>query len=168
MAKSYSKEKGRGGNKGHLGLPKAVIEHDNFKKLSPHGNKLIIDLGQQYRGFNNGNLCATWVFMVERGWKSRDTLNDALRELEYYGLIVQTQSGGLNRPSLYALSWNKIDKADKHSGWKVGDNPSTWNQAKKKFVKPSTIRNREKKQHRIACQSAPNSVSVRDKLKVIK
>jgi hypothetical protein len=164
----YSKAKGRGGNKGHLGLPKEVIEHDNFMKLSPHGNKLLIDIGQQYLGKNNGDLCATWSFMVARGWKSRDTLNDALRELEYYGLIVQTQMGGLNRPSLYALGWNRIDKAHKDSEWTVGDRASNWKQSKRKFVTPSSKRKRKKTQDRLACQSDTNSGTVVTKLKVIK
>jgi hypothetical protein len=157
MSQSYSMAKGRGGNKGHLGLPKEIIEHENFTKLSAYGNK-------QYRGMNNGDLCATWVFMVKRGWKSKDTLNNALRELEYYGLIVQTQAGGLNKPSLYALSWNRIDKADKSSEWKVGDRPVNWKQTKRLFETPSKRRNRKKTQVRQAGQSGtPNGAVVQDR-----
>ena len=165
---SYSGAKGRGGEKGYLGLPKEIIEHENFTKLSAYGNKLIIDLGQQYRGKNNGDLCATWVFMVERGWKSKDTLNNALRELEYYGLIVQTQAGGLNKPSLYALTWKRIDKADKNSEWKVGDRPRNWKQAKRLFETPSKKRNRKKTQVRQAGQSGTPRGAVVQNLKVIK
>lgn len=165
---SYSKAKGRGGEKGHLGLPKEVIEHDNFTKLTPYGNKLLIDLGQQYRGKNNGDLCATWVFMVERGWKSKDTLNNALRELEYYGLIVQTQAGGLNRVGLYALSWKQINKAEKGGEWKVGDTPRTWKQTKKLFVSPSKKRQRKKTQVRQTGQSGTPHGAVSQKLEVVR
>lgn len=168
MTGGYSKAKGRGGNKGHLGLPKEVIEHDNFTKLSAYGNKLLIDLGQQFKGKNNGDLCATWVFMVERGWKSKDTLNNALRELEYYGLIVQTQAGGLNKPSLYALSWNRIDKADKLADWNVGDRPGTWKQAKRLFISPSKKRQRKKTQVRQAGQSGTPHGAVIHNLTAIK
>ena len=166
MSKSYSKAKGRGGDSGHLGLPKVIIRNSNFCLLSAQANKLLIDLGEQYYGFNNGDLCATWVFMEKRGWKSRDTLNDALRELEHFGLITQTQEGGLNKPSLYALTWKKIDKAFKESAWKVGDTPGLWKHSKKPFIKPSAKR-RQKKQHRRACQPDTYSGTVSQKLTVI-
>lgn len=152
MASSYSKAKGRSGKETYFGLPRRVIEHGNFSKLSAYGNKLLIDLGQQYKGFNNGDLCATWVFMNKRGWKSKETLNNALRELEHFGLIVQTQAGGLNRPSLYAFTWRKIDKADKHSNWKVGDIPRCWNQSKPIFKKPTKKYGAKKTQVRLAGQ----------------
>lgn len=168
MAANYSKSKGRGRGKGHFGLPKEVIQHDNFKQLSSYGNKLVIDLGQQYLGKNNGDLCATWVFMRERGWKSKDTLNDALRELEYYGLIVQTQMGGLNLPSLYAFSWNRIDKATTASGWLVGDLPGSWKQYKPPFQKPSSVRAKKKKQVRLPVQSGTAPGAVKPNLRAIK
>ena len=128
--------------------------HENFIKLTPYAIKLLTDLGGQYRGFNNGDLCATWTFMRDRGWRSKDTLNNSLRELEYYGLIVQTRLGGLNRASLYAFSWRKIDKAEKISGWKIGDMPGTWKQVKRKFVSPSKLRKKKKKQVRKTGQSS--------------
>ncbi len=168
MARSYSQAKGRGGNESYLGLPKEVIRHDNFVRLSAYANKLIIDLGQQYTGYNNGDLCATWTFMVKRGWKSKETLNNSLRELEHYGIIVQTQAGGLNRPSLYAFSWKRIDKADKHSTWKLGDTPRCWNQSKPIFKKPSQKRNRKKTQIRLTGQRGTADGVVAKKLEVIK
>ena len=167
MSRGYARVKGRGGGSAHLGLPKSVIGHSNFCLLSPHANKLLIDLGEQYYGYNNGDLSATWVFMEKRGWKSRDTLNDALRELEHFGLITQTQEGGLNKTSLYALTWNKIDKAPKGSKWKVGDIPGLWRDLKKPFIKPSAKR-RQKKQLRQACQSDTYSGTVSRKLRVIR
>lgn len=168
MAKSYSQAKGRGGKKSYLGLPKEVISHENFVKLSAYANKLVIDLGQQYKGHNNGDLCATWVFMVKRGWKSKETLNNALRELEHYGIIVQTQAGGLNRPSLYAFTWNRIDKADKHSNWKIGDTPRSWNQPKPTYEKPSKRRSRKKTQVRLTGQYGTAGGAVSDKIRLIK
>jgi len=151
VSRKYSKAKGRGGDSGHLGLPKVVIRHSNFSMLSAYANKLLIDLGEQYQGYNNGDLCATWKFMKERGWKSRETLNNSLRELEYFGLVVQTQEGGLNRPSLYAFTWKKIDKVAKESPWNVGEVPASWKVVREPFIKPSVV-SRQKKQHRIACQ----------------
>lgn len=154
MTKSYEKSKGRKSNESYFGIPKQVLEHENFIKLSPYAIKLLTDLGRQYKGFNNGDLCATWIFMREKGWKSKDTLNDSLRELEYYGLIVQTQIGGLNRASLYAFAWRKIDKAEKISGWKVGERPNTWKQGKRSFTRPSKVRRLKKNKARLAGQSS--------------
>lgn len=145
MAKTYSKNKGRRSSRGSfLALPKTVIDHDNFLKLSYHANKLLIDLGSQYYGTNNGDLCATWSFMVVRGWKSKETLNDALRELEYYGFIVVTQYGDRKKPTLYGLSWKEIDKATgdcRHLLNKVSGN---WKRVRKQFVNPSKRRRQKK------------------------
>ena len=140
MAKRYENAKGRRSTNEFLALPKPILQHDNFLMLSPHGNKLLLDLGQQYRGLNNGDLCATWAWMRARGWRSKDTLNDTLRELEHYGLIVCTQHGGLNRPNLYALSWRRIDKVEPNSKWSLGETPSGWKQRVGRFVRPSSLR----------------------------
>lgn len=150
MANNYENAKARRSNDSFFGIPKRVLAHDNFLLLSPHGNKLLIDLGEQYRGKNNGDLCATWSWMKKRGWKSKETLNNSLRELEHYGLLVCTQHGGLNRPSLYALSWRKIDKAQHDSAWSEGDLPGGWDQSKPKFIRSAT--KRKKKQVRLAGQ----------------
>lgn len=44
------------------------------------------------------------------GWRSRDTLERALHQLIDAGLIELTRQGGLNRCSLYALTWHAIDE----------------------------------------------------------
>jgi hypothetical protein len=93
-----------------FGLPKAVLNHTNYLRLSAKAVKLLMDLGVQYNGFNNGDLCATWSMMQKRGWKSRSTLYDALQELLHYGLIMVSRQGGKHAASLYALTWNKIDE----------------------------------------------------------
>ncbi len=153
MPKSYARAKGRKVGGEFLAIPKAVLNHENFLNLSPQANKLLLDLGRQFKGFNNGDLCATWSLMREQGWKSKETLNDALLELQHYGLIVCTQLGGLNKPSLYALGWNEINKANSCSGIKVGDRPDSWKKQHEKFTKPSKIRRRKKEQERLAGQS---------------
>lgn len=47
------------GKEGALLLPNSLIRHPNMAMLSPYGVKLIVDLGTQYTGFNNGYLCAS-------------------------------------------------------------------------------------------------------------
>lgn len=104
------KQTGRAESGTHLALPHAVLNSPAFHGLSSHAVRLLCDLGAQYRGFNNGDLCATWSMMAARGWKSRDTLAKALRELVETGMIEQTRQGGKNLCSLYALTWKSIDE----------------------------------------------------------
>lgn len=96
--------------KAAFALPLTLIRHENWTRLTPYANKLIMDLGAQYTGFNNGYLCASWTLMQERGWRSSLTLYKAELECEYYGLIYRTQHGGLHKPNLYAFTWRRIDE----------------------------------------------------------
>jgi hypothetical protein len=102
--------KGRADSQGFLALPHAVLASLSYKRLSAHAVKLLCDIGGQFRGNNNGDLCATWSVMQRLGWRSRDTLSRALRELLESGLIELTRQGGKNRCNLYALTWRAIDE----------------------------------------------------------
>lgn len=110
MIRDRRKHKGRSDAGGYFGIPHAVMRSPNFPAVSAHGIKLLVDLGGQYRGTNNGDLSAAWRIMQPLGWKSRDTLTRALAELLHFGLIEKTRQGGLNRCSLYALTWRPIDE----------------------------------------------------------
>lgn len=95
--------------KGHFSLPKALLELDDFKNLSAKALKLLIDLGSQFNGTNNGDLCAALAIMKDRGWNSNDSLSRAKQELLERNLIMQTKQGGLGiGPNLYALTWQPI------------------------------------------------------------
>lgn len=104
------KHTGRAESGGFFALPHAVMASPAYRSLSAHAVKLLCDMGGQYRGSNNGDLGAAWRVMQPLGWRSRDTLGRALRELTDAGLIEQTRQGGLNRCSLYALTWHAIDE----------------------------------------------------------
>ena len=92
-----------------LSLPHNVLYHDSFRTLSPRATKLLIDIAAQYRGYNNGDLCAPLSVMRKRGWKSSDQLFKARKELLDRGLILTSRQGGLNKCSLFALTWFQID-----------------------------------------------------------
>ncbi len=92
-----------------LSLPHNVLNHDSFRTLSPRATKLLIDIAAQYRGCNNGDLCAPLSVMRKRGWKSNDQLFKARKELLDRGLILTSRQGGLNKCSLFALTWFQID-----------------------------------------------------------
>jgi hypothetical protein len=170
VAKDYSMSKGRRSSDRFFGIPSAVLEHPNWLLLTPHANKLIIDLGSYYYGTNNGDLCATWSMMQKRGWRSSETLNVKLQELRHYGFIVETQQGGLNRPTLYALTWKRIDKASPESVYKKGETPNIWRLIKPPFESQTTAQRaeRKKKQGRLPNSTATATEVVRHKLTAVK
>lgn len=110
--RNRKKHKGRSEIGRFLALPHTVIMSAAFVGLSAHAVKLLIDMGAQYRGGNNGDLTAAWRTMQARGWRSRDTLSRALKELREAGFIELTRQGGLPRCSLYALTWKEIDECN--------------------------------------------------------
>ena len=95
--------------KGFFHLPRKLLETEDFKSLKGNSIKLLIDIGQQYNGYNNGDLCATLSLMKKRGWNSNQQLTKSLKELLEKNMIVLTKQGGLwIGPSLYAISWQPI------------------------------------------------------------
>jgi hypothetical protein len=132
------------GKEGALLLPNPLIRHPNMAMLSPYGVKLLIDLGTQYTGFNNGYLCASWSLMKKRGWRSSCTLYKAVLECEYYGLLVRTRSGGMNTSNLHAFTWRKInEKADKPLALSPTSAPSdAWKEPRERYVYQKPARSR--------------------------
>lgn len=90
--------------------PREILLSGQYADLSAKAIKMLFDLYVQYNGKNNGDFCATWSVMEKRGWKSRDTLGKALKELEGKGFIEKTRQGGTNRCNFYAVSWLPINE----------------------------------------------------------
>lgn len=103
-----AKEKREAG--GFAPLPYLVLRSTSFAGLCPHAIKLLMDLLAQFKGDNNGDLCAAWKLMKARGWRSRDTLNKARRALLDGEWIVVTRQGGRRRATLYAVTFYAIDE----------------------------------------------------------
>jgi hypothetical protein len=81
-----------------------------FTQLNGWATKLVVDLARQYNGRNNGDLSAEWSRMCRRGWNSKGTLYQAIKDVLEAGLILQTRQGGRGiGVSLYALTWQPID-----------------------------------------------------------
>lgn len=106
--RSREKFKSRRANGSFFLLPTDVLDSPCFTSLSFKARALLLDLGAQYRGKNNGDLAVPWSWMKVRGWKSKDTLRRALLELLDAGMIEQTRQGGLHCPSLFAFTWIEI------------------------------------------------------------
>ena len=115
MGKSFKGGKDKRERGGFLAVPTAVLGSRNYASLSSCAVKLLLDVGSQYRGNNNGDLCAAWKIMKPKGWRSEATLNRAKKELLDKGFLFETRKG--HRPnlcSLYAISWLTLDPSTKY------------------------------------------------------
>ena len=104
--------KGRQTTSPFVMFPCHVLDHEVFKTLSKRATKLVIDIAAQYRGHNNGDLCAPLSLMRERGWNSSDQLEKAKKELIEKDVILVARQGGCNKANLYALTWFPIDECN--------------------------------------------------------
>jgi len=108
-AQKRLRSKGRSSTDSFVSLPHRLMDSRAFASLSPRATKLLLELAAQYRGMNNGDLSAPLSVLKKRGWNSSDQLAKAKKELIAKGLIIVSRQGGLNRCSLYALTWKPID-----------------------------------------------------------
>ena len=133
MAAAYAKSKSRKVGRSFVAVPHAILRHPNYASLKPRAVKLLFDLYGQYNGFNNGDFSAAFSIMKKLGWTSKDQLFKAREELLQKGWVVVTRQGGLNRATLFAVTFQSIDeckgKLDRKAGnkalgyWKEGHNP---------------------------------------------
>lgn len=108
-ARTRSNSVGRSHSGKFLKVPTDVLNCENFKKLTTKSKALLLDLGANFNGFNNGDLAMPWSWMHDRCWKSKQTLKNARDELIAHGMIELTRQGGLNGASLYAFTWLPIE-----------------------------------------------------------
>lgn len=99
----------RGEKGGYAPLYYCVIRSQTYGNLSAYAVKLVNDLLSQYFGSNNGDLSAAYSLMKKRGWKSKGTLNRAIKELLETGIIEVSRQGGRHKCSLYALTFYAVD-----------------------------------------------------------
>ncbi len=110
MSKRYKGARDKRDGGAFVSVPLSVLRSRAYIEASPYARMLLFDLLEQYRGNNNGDLCAAWKLMRPRGWRSEATLNKAKRELLELGLIVETRKGARpNKASLYAVTWYALD-----------------------------------------------------------
>jgi hypothetical protein len=105
-------------------VPIIVLASPQAAGLSPHACKLLFDLMAQYRPGRNGALCATWSAMKLRGWRSKATLNKALKELRGSFLTITKQGSYHQKVSLYAFSWMAVDAPPKGVQYSIGFEPT--------------------------------------------
>ena len=110
--KKLLRMKGRKESGGFFSIPHTVLSSLAYTSLSAKSTKLLLDIGFQFRGINNGALVITWDVMRRRGWKSKETLERAQAELEDRGLIKKTRQGGRNWPNYWALTFRPVNECD--------------------------------------------------------
>jgi hypothetical protein len=113
MSASYGRPRNRSRSRvdgPFLALPHYYFRTPEFAALSGRAVKLLLEIGLQYTGSNNGDLAATHSMMRLRGFKSADQLRKARDELVNTGWIMVTRQGGRHAPSLYALTFHNIDR----------------------------------------------------------
>ena len=138
MANSYSKAKGRAENGRFVALPHHCLGHENFIRMSHKAKTLFLNVALQYNGSNNGDLCIAFSLMKKQGWKSKQTLYLAMDELQHYGWVVQTRTGGMNNtPHLYAMTFHAIDECKGKLDIKATKTPpGNWKTEVEKWIKP--------------------------------
>jgi hypothetical protein len=95
------------------GIPFVVLESEAYVGLSGSAVKLLMEFAYQFNGANNGNLYCTWEQMSLRGWKSKETLSNAKKELIEAGFLCETRKGAMpNRAAWYGLTWRDLDMTD--------------------------------------------------------
>ncbi len=104
----------RSGKNPFAGIPNRVIEQKDFATLKPSELRLLIMFAYQYRGNNNGKLCAVFSQAQKFGVKSEQSLSNAIKGLllkEYIQVTKGSISQAHGRTAVfYAVTWEKIDE----------------------------------------------------------
>ena len=112
---------------GFFSLPNKLLACEDFISLKGNSIKMLIDIGSQYKGRNNGDLCASLSVLRSRGWNSNQQITKALKELLDKNLIMLTRQGGFNMgPNLYAITWQPIDECGGKLDVKPTRTPPRW------------------------------------------
>lgn len=137
MASQQKNGKGRLPTKSFAGIPRIVMDTDDYKKLKGNAIRLLLEFAYQYRGNNNGDLSAPFSHMRKRGFNSKETLGNALKSLQDANLIIRTREGMFLNPggrcALYALTWQPIDECNgKHDVKATNTAPRKFSMEKQK------------------------------------
>jgi len=96
---------------GFVALPWSVLDCPAYAGLSHPARALLLEIARQLVRDNNGRLLASAGHLEARGWRSRDVITRAKRELLEAGFIFETVKGQRpNRASWYAVTWMTLDR----------------------------------------------------------
>jgi len=132
------KATGKGAKPLHLGIEHWIIDSAEFKALKGSPIKMLIALGRQYKGYNNGNLKLS---LARSHWRSDDTSTNAIKFLLESGWIVKTKHGGLGIGSdMFAITWWPIDECKEPHDYPTEHAPShAWMKTRRPPRKPELV-----------------------------
>lgn len=137
MAVNVRKAKGRSTSYSFVSVPKHILESEEYAELGAYAVKLLLDLYAQYNGKNNGDFCAAWSVMKNRGWRSKATLDRSIKELKRTGFILLTRQGGKHKAALYAVTFKKVNECKGKIDIKeTREAPDSW-KFKNRFATPN-------------------------------
>lgn len=126
----------------YLPLPLAVTDSDDFRGLSGNEVKILIMIGSQFSGSNNGDLQATFTLASQWGIGSQQTLSNSLKKLLAVNLIRKTREGIFLNPggrcALYAITWEALDDCRGKHDFQPTVTPLRAFSLERKITKPST------------------------------
>lgn len=135
--------KGRRASGTFVPFPSSVLDHPNYIKMSSKAKDLLMDLCSQLRfknggTVNNGDLAAAVSILKERGWKSNESIDFAIKELLHYEFIILTRQGGRRRCNLYGVTWWAIDecKGKLDAKFEPRTTLNLWAKPKEKWKRP--------------------------------
>lgn len=92
-----------------IALPNRVVASREWQVLPHRARSLAIDLMYQYTGKNNGRLCPGFEVMRRFGWRSKDQVIKAKRELLTTQFCIQTRIGHAPRTAEWlGFTWWKL------------------------------------------------------------
>ena len=109
---TYSDNKGRRDRTPpFVALPNEMLDSPAYLAMSPHGTRLLIAFGRQFRGMNNASLYVTFSMAMKYGFTCKRTYYTALDELKRLGFLEMTKPAtrrGIATAARYALTWHPI------------------------------------------------------------
>lgn len=94
---------------GFVALPWVVLDSPAWQRLSHPARSLLLELARQLGPDSNGRLLASSAYLSKRGWRSKDVIARALRELLGAGFVHQTVQGHRpNKASWFAVTWQRL------------------------------------------------------------
>src|SRR4051794_40248270 len=76
-----------------LALPHLVLDSPNYRELGHVARSLLVDVGRQYTGHNNGKLVVCAKYLAPLGWRSADVITRAKKHLLASELLIETRIG---------------------------------------------------------------------------
>ena len=114
---------------GHVNvLPKALTTSREFRALGGSATKLLIAILPQFNGpgSNNGSMRILVNEPARYGFTRKGTLLKARDDLLKAGFLIMTRLGGQHRPTLYGVTWERLDPVDDMCPHAQNSPPGLW------------------------------------------